>query len=616
MALRRAAILALLPVLAACALITLRDDSAAFYASTALVGRVSSAAPWRDPVVVAALTRHAGRVEIAHAALLHEIGAYELVVPKGEFALFAFGDANGNLRYDAGEPAGEYAQGRPVAASGDGVISLLDIALAAAPAAGVPPGTSFAPPAGRLRSTQAGALARLDDEVFDADHASQGYWAPMAFYRELGGNIHFLEPFDPAKIPVLFVHGASGSPRDWRHVAAGLDRARYQPWFYYYPSGAAVDSMAFLLFWKLHNLQTRHGFRRMHLVAHSMGGLVARRFLAEHGANVPYVKLFASISTPWAGESLADLGVKSSPAVIPSWRDMQPGGPFLRELFARKLPPGTEYYLLFGHRGGGALFRPNNDGAVTLESQLAPAAQAEARMVYGYNEDHVSILGAAPVLAQLNALLAAADAPAAARAREGRVRVDFRYAGGSGPHAQPVLLLTPADGRAARISVPLDPEAAGREIGPFPAGAYDASLIAHGFRAEPRAIPFSVGEGKSTTLGFRLLPQGVLAGYVAMPVAASPAGTYRAGGLAIESATLSGAGVRRTAVPVPGADAPSRYLDGADHVEGAYFSFVGLAEGVYELTIQARGYRPHVDSHRVVPGQYNHFKPIVLTPLP
>jgi hypothetical protein len=26
----------------------------------------------------------------------------------------------------------------------------------------------------------------------------------------------------------------------------------------------------------------------------------------------------------------------------------------MRALFERKLPPGTEYYLLFGHGGGGA----------------------------------------------------------------------------------------------------------------------------------------------------------------------------------------------------------------------------------------------------------------------
>jgi pimeloyl-ACP methyl ester carboxylesterase len=617
----RAATVLLCLGLAACALVKLKGESETFYSSTALVGRVSSPASWQAPVVVAAYARRDGGIEIAHRALLHEIGAYELVAPRGEYSLFAFGDANGNLRYDDGEPAGDHAGGKPVAVSGDGVISFLDIALSRSGSAAVPPGTSFAPPSGTLRSTQAGARASLDDEAFSAETAGKGYWAPMEFFREMGGNIHFLEPYDAAKTPILFVHGAAGSPRDWRTLAAGIDRGRYQPWFFYYPSGASVQSMAYLLFWKLYNLQLRYGFRRMHVVAHSMGGLVARTFLAEHGANFPHVKLFVSISTPWGGEALADLGVRASPAVIPSWRDMQPDGQFLRTLFDRRLPPATDYFLLFGHRGGGALFRPSNDGTVTLESQLAPAAQAEARMVYGYNEDHTSILSSRQVAAQLEALLAAADAPTGASAREGRLRVVFRYAGNGGaPRAQPLLVLTPADAGAGRISLPLNPEDSDREVGPFPAGAYDASLVAYAFKTEPVAIPLVVGAGRSTTLGFRLTPQGVLSGYVTDAAETSPAGAYRApaASVRIESVTLTGAGERRKLAPVQGddADAVASYLNGEDYAARSFFSFVGLAAGDYELAIHASGYRPYTAAYRVVPGEYGSFKPIVLTPLP
>lgn len=606
---------------AGCQLSTLGREPLAIATYTVLAGRVSSAVPWDKPVVVAAYDVHRGRVEIAQRVLLHEIGAFELIVPKGAYLLFAFGDANGNLRYDAGEPAGAHAGGEPVSAAGEGIITLLDISISRDGHPTMPVGTSFAPPDGSmLRSTQAGALARFDDPVFSEQMARRGYWAPLEFYQELGGNIYFLEPYDPAKTPVLFVHGAAGTPRDWRFLAEGIDRSRYQPWFFYYPSGASLETMAHLLHWKLHNLQVRYGFLRLHIVAHSMGGIVAREFLGEHGAEFPYVKVFASLSTPWGGDYLAAFGARQSPALIPSWSDLTPDGRLLQSLFHRKLPQETEYYLLFGHRGRGTLFfLPPNDGTVTVRSQLAAAAQAEARMSYGFNENHDSILASRPVLAQLATLLAQADEPPGAPAREGRLLVRYAYAGPRNvPRVPPLLLLTPADARTARITLPLEPEGSGRVLGPFPAGAYDVALLAHAFRTEPTRIPLWIGDRKTTTLGFRLVPQGVLSGYVTEAGAALAPGAMPAPleSAQIESITLSGPGVRRTLVPDgDDDDAPARYLEGADHAGRSTFSFVGLPEGDYELSVRARGYKPYVARHRVVPGAYGYFKPVALSPL-
>jgi hypothetical protein len=45
------------------------------------------------------------------------------------------------------------------------------------------------------------------------------------------------------------------------------------------------------------------------------------------------------------------------------------------------------YALLFGHCGAPGLWRPNNDGTVTLASQLRRAAQEEARLIVGYDEE-------------------------------------------------------------------------------------------------------------------------------------------------------------------------------------------------------------------------------------
>jgi hypothetical protein len=59
------------------------------------------------------------------------------------------------------------------------------------------------------------AIADLDDAIFDPENGFNGYWHPTDFSKKFGGNIYFLEPYDPAKIPVLFLHDVTGSPRGW-----------------------------------------------------------------------------------------------------------------------------------------------------------------------------------------------------------------------------------------------------------------------------------------------------------------------------------------------------------------------------------------------------------------
>ncbi|NHZ90719.1 hypothetical protein F2P45_17065 [Massilia sp. CCM 8733] len=170
--------------LSACSLVRLKEESATFYASTVLAGHVTSAQAWDGPVVAAAATRRDGRLDIAHYAVLHEAGGYELIVPKGEYALFAFGDANGNLTLDAGEPVGIYGMA-PVRASGSGSLVSLDVVMSAAPQSAIAPGTAVAArlPA-KTHSTQAGAIAiaSMDDPLMPADAGRRGYWAPVDFW--------------------------------------------------------------------------------------------------------------------------------------------------------------------------------------------------------------------------------------------------------------------------------------------------------------------------------------------------------------------------------------------------------------------------------------------------
>jgi pimeloyl-ACP methyl ester carboxylesterase len=612
--------------LGACSLLELRQQSDEFYASTVLVGRVTAAPSWAGPVVVVARPADDASAPVVAHALLHEPGGFELIVPKGRYHLQAFGDGNGNLRVDAGEPVARY-RGAAVVAPGTGLVGALDMALSGERDADhdLPVGFSIAARVRSRHSTQAGAIADLDDAIFSAERGRQGYWEPMSFFRELGGNIYFLEPYDRRKTPVLFVHGAAGSPQDWRYFIAHLDRERYQPWVFYYPSGAAVESMSYLLYWKLLNLWLKHGFERLVITAHSMGGLVARSFLVNHGAQFLVPKLFVSVSTPWGGEPSAEMGVRHSPAVVPSWHDMRPEGRFVRELFLRRLPPQTEYHLLFGHKGGYSLMRPNTDGTVTLASQLKSPAQQEARRVLGFDEDHTSILSSPEVFAQYAAILgdagwrARGDTPAPSGGVL-RLQIAFEPAP-PGPRPMPLLVLDPMDAAAPRLTFSLPPDEPSREIGPLPPGLYQVTLVTDAFRSEPPRARVTLRPGQAAEARFAFVPQGTLFGYVgtrAGPVD-HPAGSYLPPDdkVRLRSITLEGAGIRRTLVPRQGGpeDSFAHYADGKDDALGPYFSFVGLPAGDYELTILAEGREPYRARHAVMPGRPGPLQPVLLTPL-
>jgi hypothetical protein len=192
--------------------------------------------------------------------------------------------------------------------------------------------------------------------------------------------------------------------------------------------------------------------------------------------------------------------------------------------------------------------------------------------------------------------------------------------------ALPLLLLRPVGDGATRqrdaLTLTLATDDSGRSIGPVPAGTYDVSLVAAGFRSAPRTVRVRLDADQTPALAFRLEPQGTLGGYVgeALDPVQGPAGSYRRphSTIRIRSIKLSGAGALRELVPRAGSSVElleSYLLDHDDAVQSG-FSFVGLPAGDYELSIVADGHRPHRSRHQVVPGRQQALMPVVLEPLP
>lgn len=254
-----------------------------------------------------------------------------------------------------------------------------------------------------------GEIVSLTDARFGKRNAQLGLWRPADYVRTTNAGVYFIEPYVPDKTPVLFVHGINGSPAQFLYLLERLDRTRFQPWVYAYPSGAPLEVIADHLDRTITKLERRYRFDALAVIAHSMGGLVARSFILRHSLTpgATPIPLFMSLSTPWDGHASAALGVKHAPVVVDAWRDLVPGSPYLTDLFLTHLPEVTRHWLLFTFNRRQASFGESSDRSVSVASQLSASAQREAARVLGFDNTHSGVLRDAAVATLINEALTA-----------------------------------------------------------------------------------------------------------------------------------------------------------------------------------------------------------------
>jgi pimeloyl-ACP methyl ester carboxylesterase len=373
-------------------------------------GEITNQSPHKQPLIILIYTEVDGQKHIGNFKIMgtnEEI--YFFTVPYGEYYILAFEDANYNLVYDAGEYFGQVGQPDRISVTVLKPIDNLNIEVARTDGFpdGFPTDISNVKALISVRNIAAGTITNLDNKIFSEENAKMGFWQPITALYTVGAGVYFLEAYDPTKIPILFVHGASGSPRNFQFIAENIDRSRFQPWFYHYPSGFPLEKINRFLNYLITYLHDEYQFKQLYVTAHSMGGLVSRGFILKnvYEDGHDYIKLFVSISSPFGGLETAQKGVESAPAAIPSWHDLVPGSPFIEKIFSQPLKANIDYYLLFSHKGDCSFFMDNNDGAVTLRSQLDLRAQKDAKAKWGFDEGHVTILSSQDVLGIYNEIL-------------------------------------------------------------------------------------------------------------------------------------------------------------------------------------------------------------------
>jgi len=264
-------------------------------------------------------------------------------------------------------------------------------------------------------SVQGEVCEDLDDAKFGPQAGRRGLWEPMNFLNDGLAGIYFLEAYDPDRIPVLFVHGLAGYPQEFTALIADLDRERFQPWFYFYPSGYGLDGISTHLRVLLSRVQVENDFDELAIVAHSMGGLVSLGAILKYQeeTNRRDIRLFVSISTPWGGDAKAKNADEARIELPLSFSDMNPSSEYLRWVFwedegktePNELATETDFHMIFGYRmtTSGSVA---NDGMVGISSQARAEARDRALSRWPYDYDHREILSAPEVVSRLNSILA------------------------------------------------------------------------------------------------------------------------------------------------------------------------------------------------------------------
>ena len=209
----------------------------------------------------------------------------------------------------------------------------------------------------RIGPVRSDLAADLTAPLLDVLAAKPSTTSIQGFIQPFGRGdtqprLELLEPHQPGRIPVVFIHGLASDEGTWFDMINELRswpvfHSTFEPWVYHYPTGAGFMQASAALRRQL-NARVREfdpsgtdpALRNMVLVGHSMGGLHAKLQVVDPGdalwnaictvpfdqlrlrpkvrtflqqgyffEPVPFVNRVVFIATPHQGSILASLGV-------------------------------------------------------------------------------------------------------------------------------------------------------------------------------------------------------------------------------------------------------------------------------------------------------------------
>jgi pimeloyl-ACP methyl ester carboxylesterase len=220
--------------------------------------------------------------------------------------------------------------------------------------------------------------------------------------------------------PVILVHGYAHNGSAWMMLKAALHRngftsvhsMNYNPLFDNVPKIAAKLSD------RVETIRTLTGSDKVHIVGHSLGGIVARWYVQEEGGDLT-VGTAITLASPHAGTLAAFAGPGRTA------RELRPGSWVMRRLNEDAAPSDVRWIAFYGDSD--ALVQPTRSGRIDV-----PALNARNMLIPGMG--HLGMLLSGDVVNQiidelLNPPAAATSLPMFARwSRKARAGAPARAA--------------------------------------------------------------------------------------------------------------------------------------------------------------------------------------------
>lgn len=352
-------------------------------------GKINITNNQKGPVIVLRFWDDNGIPVLQSSKTAAENGEYEFAAIPGNHYLAAFIDVNKDGKHQLDEHGNYYGKPSKIAVADQQTVTLEPVTISG----------SFPTPKLKIKAVDKslrawlniGSVVNMGDPRFNKKNYSLGLWQPFDFLEKAEGGLFFFQEFAKNKIPVLFVHGVANGPTLWAGVIDSLDREHFQPWVFYYPTGLPLDIISEYLMEAVSRLQDEYDFKELYVIAHSMGGVITRSFVKKYVEQKPeqssVLRLVMTVNSPMGGLQAAASGLRNSPIVVPSWRDIAPESAFLQEIDNWNWPSEIAYYLVISFING-----KSGDGVVPLQSQALLKLQSEATRIYVFNSEHTETI--------------------------------------------------------------------------------------------------------------------------------------------------------------------------------------------------------------------------------